>query len=194
MERWSFVPRWLGRPFTPVYRGGPGVRILLLRRSSAANLFTASARAGANLVPKKLPGPLPRPTRIRCRFIYASDPGGSPSGKRMLRITTACPSIRPIAIRSSRVSQRMVRGGSISPTQCSASSRAARCVQCSLKLPRTALSQSFAGTIFRKVRSNASGLSYASISRAVRQVQTGVQMTDPEDRPPKRFNRSPHFS
>jgi hypothetical protein len=44
------------------------------------------------------------------------------------------------------------------------------------------LSQSFAGTIFRKVRSNASGLSYASTSRAVRQVQTGVQMTDPEDR------------
>src|SRR6266446_6401865 len=39
-------------------------------------------------------------------FSYASDRGGSPSGKRMLRITTACPSIRPIAIKSSRVSHR----------------------------------------------------------------------------------------
>jgi hypothetical protein len=109
-------PRWsdghsyrdgLVVPLHPFIEGDRGFEASCSAGSSA-NLFTASARAGANLVPKKLPGPLPRPTGIRCRFIYASDPGGSPSGKRMLRITTACPSLRPIAIRSSRVSQRMV--------------------------------------------------------------------------------------
>jgi len=36
---------------------------------AAARHRTASARVGANLLPKKLPEPLPRPTGIRCRFL-----------------------------------------------------------------------------------------------------------------------------